>query len=230
VRPSLGATAIKSFRKVVNVWAFYIGFALIIPFALGIAQLWRKSITLLTAGVLTGLGFLLVSFPWPSYVAPMAGFFMICSMLGLERLRTVTWPNKMFGRFLSRALPTVIGVGLLPPIANAIIGWPEVGHNMTDRSCCTTSVSGPRARVQSLLEKSAGRHLVIVRYDDKYPAFVEWVWNSANIDSSKVVWAHDLGATKNQQIIGYFPDRRVWTITAGDPPQLEEYRTGRRSD
>jgi hypothetical protein len=45
-----------------------------------------------------------------------------------------------------------------------------------------------------------------------------WVNNSANIDDSKIVWAHDMGPQKNEDPIRYFSDRQVWWL---DPGQNE---------
>ncbi len=42
----------------------------------------------------------------------------------------------------------------------------------------------------------------------------EWVYNAADIDSAKIVWAWDMGAAKNQELIDYFKDRQVWRIEA----------------
>ena len=49
----------------------------------------------------------------------------------------------------------------------------------------------------------------------------EWVYNEANIDSSKVVWARDMGSTDNEELIRYFKTARVWLLEADDmPPKL----------
>jgi len=46
----------------------------------------------------------------------------------------------------------------------------------------------------------------------------------ANIDASKIVWACDLGTAKNQELIDYYPARKVWIIDPKDtPPKLMPY-------
>ena len=71
------------------------------------------------------------------------------------------------------------------------------------------------------------RQLVLVRYKPKHDTMAEWVYNGANIDSSKVVWARDMGATDNEELIRYFNDRRVWLLEADDmPPKLSAYPSG----
>lgn len=56
--------------------------------------------------------------------------------------------------------------------------------------------------------------LVFVRYP--YPTWNEadeWVYNSANIEAQKVVFAHDLGDQQDSQLLRYFPNRNVYLLT-----------------
>ena len=46
-----------------------------------------------------------------------------------------------------------------------------------------------RARIVSELKADGRRHLVIVRYGPKHQPNHEWVYNEADIDGAKVVWA-----------------------------------------
>jgi hypothetical protein len=82
-----------------------------------------------------------------------------------------------------------------------------------------------RAELIRRLSEMDGDHLVIVRYP--YPAWRvrdEWVYNGADIDSQKTVFAHDLGMKENEEILGYYPSRRKWLLTfSGDLLQLSPY-------
>jgi hypothetical protein len=76
---------------------------------------------------------------------------------------------------------------------------------------------GPqRARILASLEALPDRHLVIVRYQPHHDPLQEWVYNGADIDGSKVVWARDMGAAKNQELIDYYKDRRAWLVEADE--------------
>lgn len=77
----------------------------------------------------------------------------------------------------------------------------------------------------SRLKKYDGGQLVIVHYNvEDRPSNFYWVYNRAKLESAKVIWADDMGPAKNQELINYFKDRRVWLIDAdGNPPKLEPY-------
>ncbi len=80
-----------------------------------------------------------------------------------------------------------------------------------------------RARILSDLEHKSGHHLVIVRYSPTHYVNVEWVYNDADIDGSKVAWARDMGA-ENAELIHYFRDRNVWLLEPDyNPPRLTPY-------
>ena len=56
--------------------------------------------------------------------------------------------------------------------------------------------------------------LVIVRYPSPdWALHVEWVYNSADIDRQRVVFAHDLGTEQDRALLGYYPDRTAWLLT-----------------
>jgi hypothetical protein len=68
------------------------------------------------------------------------------------------------------------------------------------------------------------RHLILVRYSPEHIVNDEWVYNQADIDGSKVVWARDMGAENNLEVIRYFKDRKVWLLEPDVvPPKLAPY-------
>ena len=55
---------------------------------------------------------------------------------------------------------------------------------------------------------------MIVRYPSPdWNPLEEWVYNSADIDSQRVVFAHDLGVEQNRALLAYYPDRTVSLLT-----------------
>ena len=79
--------------------------------------------------------------------------------------------------------------------------------------------------MMSRLGELPGKHVVVVAYAPAHDADNEWVYNSADIDGAKVVWARDMGVEKNRALRRYFADRAFWTITVDDktPPVLSRY-------
>jgi hypothetical protein len=77
------------------------------------------------------------------------------------------------------------------------------------------------------LERLPGRQLVLVRYASNRDPYEEWVYNDADIDAAKVVWAHDMGSAQNQELIRYFPDRQVFLLEPdAKPPKLSPQTGG----
>jgi hypothetical protein len=70
-----------------------------------------------------------------------------------------------------------------------------------------------RADLQETLESTPGRHVVLVRYGARHSVHEEWVYNGADIDASKVIWARDLPGEVNARLLDYYRDRTVWLAT-----------------
>ena len=81
-----------------------------------------------------------------------------------------------------------------------------------------------RQVVQEQLRKSPGNHLIVVRYKQDHDPFTEWVYNDADIDSSKIIWAREMGPSENKKLLDYFNERHAWLLDADDnPPKLMPY-------
>ena len=73
-----------------------------------------------------------------------------------------------------------------------------------------------RARLDAQLERMPGLHLVIVHNRQSHTGSDDWIYNRSDIDHAKVVWARDMGPEKNEELLRYFANRRVWLVDQND--------------
>ena len=69
-----------------------------------------------------------------------------------------------------------------------------------------------RVTIAEKLSRTPGKHLIIVRYEEMHNVHDEWVYNGAEIDSAKVLWARELNPRQNAKLLAYFKDRHVWLV------------------
>lgn len=53
----------------------------------------------------------------------------------------------------------------------------------------------------------------MVRYDEDHNIHDEWVYNGAEIDGAKVLWARELNGEQNAKLFAYFKDRQIWLVS-----------------
>ena len=74
------------------------------------------------------------------------------------------------------------------------------------------SAQAQRASLLARLEHQAGKHVVLVKYGPERFGNLEWVYNKADIDQAKIVWAHDMDRKENCKLVDYFKDRVIWSL------------------
>ena len=81
-----------------------------------------------------------------------------------------------------------------------------------------------RRIVDREIATTAGPVLVLVRYWPNHVFQDEWVYNGADIDASRVVWARDLGDEADKKLLDYYPKRKALLLEPdARPPRLSEY-------
>lgn len=83
-----------------------------------------------------------------------------------------------------------------------------------------------RANLLARLERQSGNHLIIVRYGPQQSYLHEWVYNRADIDRAKIVWARDMDPTANCNLANYFKERQIWLLVIEqdrDPVKLSPF-------
>ena len=94
-------------------------------------------------------------------------------------------------------------------------GQPATGLG-TGMVLTTMAPSEPRLSPGS--NSLPGKQLVIVRYGPKRNCLDQWVYNSADIDKSKVIWAREMDAANDLDLMHYYKDRKVWLVRMDTEP------------
>jgi hypothetical protein len=82
----------------------------------------------------------------------------------------------------------------------------------------------PRAQVERDLDAMPGKQIVIVRYAPGHSPIDEWVYNAAGIDGSPVIWARDMDAAGNRELLRYYNSRKAWLVEPdATPPRVTLY-------
>ncbi len=75
------------------------------------------------------------------------------------------------------------------------------------------------------LQAERGEHLVLVRYERGVDPHVEYVFNGANIDRQKTIWARWTSDAGKRGLFDYYSGRRLWMLTVRKQgaPLLREF-------
>lgn len=169
-----------------------------LPFALRDSKMRLLVITL----ALVAVGVFAVIWSAPHYAAPITCVIYALLVQAVRHLRTMKRRGRALGMGLSRALVVLLVL--------------ETGVNVARGACdpmwwtCTGDSS--RLAIQKRLEHTPGKHLIVVRYSDGHNIHDEWVYNGADIDGSKVIWARELSEEQNDKLFAYFKDRHIWLV------------------
>ena len=207
-------------------WLFYLGPALTAPLVM-LPWMWRdrRIRFLLVTTVCFAGGMAMLLFFYPHYAAPLTGVLYVVLVQGLRHLRAAGRKGSQSAAGLTKAIPMVCLVIVLARVfLSPFERFLPPDYPMTWYYTRPGNVE--RAGILSHLLTLPGNDLVFVRYKPGHNWFTEWVYNRADIDASKVVWAHDMGTEANAELTRYFGGRRAWLVEPDEqPPRLRPYRS-----
>jgi hypothetical protein len=176
----------------------------VIPLAPGVPFVLRdKKMRLLLAAIFIGaLGVFAVTWSFAHYAAPFTCVIVALLVQSIRHLRTIKVANWPLGRWLSRAAIFLLII--------ETISYPA--RHQCDPLAWTCQGDPSRAAIQNQLSHQPGKHLVIVRYQPDHNIHDEWVYNGADIDTAKVLWARELDDLQNTKLLNYFKDRTAWLV------------------
>jgi hypothetical protein len=202
--------------KMYLVLQFFAGGALLSPLIMARRVFLDRRVRFLVVGVLVlTAGMFIQIFVISHYLAPFTAAFYALGLQAMRHLRLWKPEGRPVGLAMLRLTVAVcfLAVGLrmyAGPLHIALQEWPPSHWNFVWYG--PDHFGTERARVESGLEQLPGKQLVIVRYTSKHELLDEWVYNAADIDASKVVWAREMSPADNLQLIQYYRDRKVWLV------------------
>ena len=191
--------------------------------ASGLYSMWRSGLRIVLLSVALLATDLLLQI-WPGhahYAAPATGAFVLMVLYSLRHLRNF---HGRWAVHASRSIAILTALSMASPVVECLRDpfsihpifvnseWrqPEASFSMGIDLALPLQIE--RQQLQADLEHRAGKHLVIVHHPYHDVPSVDWIYNEADLDSAKVIWARDMGYLKNQELLNYYHDRQVWYV------------------
>jgi len=137
------------------------------------------------------------------YGSPVGSLILLLLIQAMRRLRVCHIRERPAGRSLTTSMVviSIVSFGLL-------LSLQFLKRVVSDRAGWPTN----RGYLLQQLEQETGKQLILVSYDERHSTLQEWVYNRADIDAAKVVWARSMTPEENRELMDYFKDRRVWAL------------------
>jgi hypothetical protein len=156
------------------------------------------------------IGFLSVVAFLSHYAAPLTATTFALVVQGLRHVRRCRFHERPLGIGISRV---VVLCAALSAASHAYFTHLQ-----------PLSPLNNRAKIANQLSARPGNQLVIVRYSVQHDPHQEWVYNRADIDHAKIVWAREIPGVPLQPLLNYFRGREVWLVEPDrSTPQLWPY-------
>jgi hypothetical protein len=215
----LSGFVLQTFVKAARGILFYAGVALLLPLIMVRRVMMDRRHRLLILCVLVLMaGQFVETFFFPHYLAPFTAAFYALGLQAMRHLRQWNPGNQPVGMALVR-LTVILCVSLAGLRLFAEPLHLDLSSSYANEWYGRRCDSGAgRAKIAAYLAKQPDKALVIVRYSPNHSSLDEWVYNSADIDNSKVVWAREMDEAENLELIRYYKDRTVWLVQPDTRP------------
>ncbi len=166
----------------------------------------RRSVWILLTLLIFSLGSNFYPYFYSHYIAAVTCLLVLLSVIGLQQLSRLS-PEASRLVFFLCVVHFLFWYGLH-------IGKQDFSVAMRRYETWDAINQGDpegRISINRQLAEAPGKHLVFVRYFSSH-TFQEWVYNAADIDGARIVWARDLGPMENAKLRSYYADRTVWLL------------------
>lgn len=185
---------------------FFLGWPLVVCMVAFARPLWRvpaaRYALLLAAGFYAGAAWDARLFP--HYAAPATALVYVVAASALR----AAW-NASPGTFAERRYIVLGVLALFGLTTGMAMLTPE---NLYLFGPIDYHVRAKHVSITEKLEQDPGRHLVLVHYGARHDLYEELVFNQADIEQSRVVWARSLGPAEDERLIHHFSGRQVWLL------------------
>ncbi|HUA19328.1 MAG TPA: hypothetical protein VMB25_11335 [Bryobacteraceae bacterium] len=175
---------------------FFLGWPLLLSMIFLARALWRDPVArkalLLAACFYAGAVFDARLFP--HYAAPAAALAYILAACTLRAL------PRYFAWSVAGLSVLITGMTLLTPENRYLFG-PIDYH-----------VQAKHAAIESRLAAVPGPQLVLVRYGPRHDPWEELVYNRADLEQAKIVWARSLSPSEDERLLRHFRGRTIWLL------------------
>jgi hypothetical protein len=148
------------------------------------------------------VAFFTLIWSFPHYAAPLTCVIFLLLVQAIRHLRHMHLAGRPLGRAFSWAILCLLATDASLSIKNRVC----------DPMDWTCKGDPSRTAIANELSKTPGKHLIVVRYEADHNLHDEWVYNGAEIDTAKVLWARDIDPVQNAKLFAYFRDRHIWFV------------------
>jgi hypothetical protein len=152
--------------------------------------------------LISAVGFFALIWSFPHYASPVTCVIFLLLVQAIRHLRTMRAWQRAIGIALSWTVVCLLTTDVILAVSK---------HECDPLEWACQGDPSRTAIAQKLSQKP-GKHLIVVRYGEDHNTHDEWVYNGAEIDSAKVLWARELDAEQNAKLFAYFKDRQIWLV------------------
>jgi hypothetical protein len=204
------------FFKPLRTLLFYAGFALLPPLIMLKRAFIDRRIRLLVVCIVVVLcGVIVETWLIPHYFAAITPAIYALGLQMMRHLRQWKPGGQPVGSAMQRfTIALCVALAALrlgaEPLHLKLATWPSGNWAST--------WSGPgregleRKQIEDKLNQLPGGQLILVRYSPQHSSLDEWVYNAPDIDNSKIIWAREMDAAHNLELLRYYKNRNVWLV------------------
>ncbi len=191
-----------------TVWGFWVVLAMLPILSVGYWSKFRLARLLAIAVVTQILFSAAVCWIFPHYLSPLLPWLVVLTILGLRRVFRIFVRSHLVRLAQPQRL---VGAILVAQLALLMVS----AFNM--RRDPQRAWALQRSAIAAQFEAREGEHLVLVRYSAEHNPHREWVYNLADLEQSKTLWARDERDEWTEQLTDHYAGSRfIWQLDPDD--------------